>query len=36
MNALVAALPKALQEKRLDTLISSWRRRFGEHPIAVE
>lgn len=36
MNALVAALPKAFLEKRLDTLFSSWRRRFGEHPIAVE
>ena len=36
MNALVAALPRAFLEKRLDSLLSSWRTRFGEHPIAIE
>lgn len=36
MNALVAALPRAFLEKRLDSLFSSWRNKFGEHPIAVE
>lgn len=36
MNALVAALPRAFLEKRLDSLLTSWRNRFGEHPIAIE
>ena len=36
MNALVAALPRAFLEKRLDSLLTSWRSRFGEHPIAIE
>ncbi|MFT3847491.1 MAG: cyclopropane-fatty-acyl-phospholipid synthase family protein [Propionivibrio sp.] len=36
MNALVAALPKVFLEKRLDSLLSSWRNKFGEHPITIE
>ena len=36
MNALVAALPRVFLEKRLDSLLSSWRSKFGEHPIAIE
>lgn len=36
MNSLVAALPEFLLERKLESLFSSWRNKFGEYPITFE
>ena len=36
MNPLVAAFPRFLSDRQLESLVSSWRRNFGEHPITIE
>ena len=36
MNRLVTALPGFVLENRLEFLFATWRKEFGEHPIAVE
>ena len=36
MNRLVTALPGFVLENRLESLFTTWRKKFGEHPIAVE